>query len=84
MRFAVGHADQHEPATPDIAGGRMNHRQRKPRGDRCVDGIASGLQDFHTNLRRELMNSHNHRMLGTDWVSGRRADRNGDQQQSCC
>jgi hypothetical protein len=57
----------------------MNHRQRKPRGHRCVDSIASGLQDFHTNLRRELMNSHNHRMLGTHWVGGRRADRNGEQ-----
>ena len=79
MGFAIGHADQHEPAAANVARGRMNHRQRESHSDSGVDGIASSLQNFHTNMGRELMHGDHHRMLGTHWVGGRRADRNGEQ-----
>jgi hypothetical protein len=79
MRFTIGHADQHEPTAPDVARGRMNHRQRESRGDGGVDGIASGSQDFDTNLGSKLMDGDDHRMLGTDWVGRCRADRDREQ-----
>jgi hypothetical protein len=84
MRFAIGHADQHEPAAPNISRGRVNDRQRESRGDGRIDGIASGLQDVNPDLRSKLMHSDYHRMLGMDWVRGCRADRDREQKQSGC
>jgi hypothetical protein len=49
MGFAVGHANEHEAATTNVSGGRMDYRQCKARSHGRINGIASGLQDFDTH-----------------------------------
>ena len=82
MGFAVGHANQHEPAATDISGRRMNYRQREARSDGRVDGIASGLQDFDTDLGSKLMHADHHRVLGMYRMGGPQAGRDGEQHQT--
>jgi hypothetical protein len=50
MRFAVRHANEHETATANISGRRMDDGQSKAGGHGRVNGISSDLQDFYTHL----------------------------------
>jgi len=48
MGGAIGHANQHEPATAEVPRLRMHHRQHKAGGHCGVNGIAPGLHDFYS------------------------------------
>jgi hypothetical protein len=49
MGFAIGHANEHEAATTNVSGRRMDYRLREARSHSRINGIASGLQDFDTH-----------------------------------
>ena len=43
---AVGHPDQHEPATTQIPRLRMHHHQREPRSHRRIHRVPARLHDL--------------------------------------
>src|SRR5579864_3396515 len=48
MRFAVGHADQHETAPADVSGRRMHYRERESGGNCRIDSVSTCLHDLYS------------------------------------
>ena len=61
---AIGHADQHEAAAPQISGFRKGHGQRVGRGDRRIDRISALPEHSDTDLARQPMCRDDHAVLG--------------------
>lgn len=80
MRFAVGHADQHESPAADVSRGRMHNRQRESDSDGRIHGIAAGLENIHSHLRGQRVHGDHHRVLRAHGMSrGRSGGRDGDE-----
>jgi hypothetical protein len=63
---AIGQAQRHEAATPDIPGFRVNHSQRIPDGDRGIDGIAALAEDVSPDIGSEVLGGDDHAARGSD------------------
>ena len=57
---AVGSADMGHAAADDADHHRLDHRQRKQRRDRRIDGVAAGRQHFRARARRQRMIADHH------------------------
>ena len=57
---AIGHSNHHEPATAQVAGGRVCHGKSKTHGDGGVDGVAAMLQDVEAGAAGELVGRPHH------------------------
>ncbi len=62
--LAVFEADSHEAAAANIAGCRINDRQRVADRHCCINRIAAVLQHVHTNLRSQMLSGDHHAVLG--------------------
>ena len=56
----------HEAATTEIAGGRIDDGQGITDGHSGIDGIAAALQHIDTDLGRQMLRGHHHAVLGRD------------------
>ena len=57
---AVGSADMGHAAADDADHHRLDHRQRKQRRDRRIDGVAAGRQHFRARARCQRMIADHH------------------------
>ena len=57
---AVGQPDMGHAAADDADHHRLDHRQRKQRRDRRIDGVAAGRQHFRARARRQRMIADHH------------------------
>ena len=57
---AVGSADMGHAAADDADHHRFDHRQRKQRRDRRIDGVAAGAKHFGARARRQRMIADHH------------------------
>jgi hypothetical protein len=71
MRLAVGHADEHESAAPEIARLRMNDGERKAGSHGRVHGIAARLHHLYSSPGSELMHAGHHRSRRVHRMHGR-------------
>jgi hypothetical protein len=50
LNLAVSHADNHEAATPNVSGLRVNHREGKADRDGGINGITPLQHDLFADL----------------------------------
>src|SRR5216683_5025692 len=67
---AIGQAHQHESATADIAGRRLDNREREGHRDCRIHGIAPAFEDFDAGFGAELLVGGNHRVGAADGLLG--------------
>src|SRR5260370_30324300 len=65
-RFAVGQANQHEAATPDVARGRFDHSKRESHSHSRIHRVTAALKDFDSRLRAKFLISSDHAMAGAN------------------
>ncbi len=75
-RLAVLQPDRHETAAADIAGRRINDRQRIADRDCRIDGIAAALQHLDADIRRQMLRGYDHAVLSFEGC-GRRCESGG-------
>ena len=63
---AVVLPDHHESAASEVSGDGVHHREGECDGHRGVDRVAATTQNVHTDVARQWMRRHHHRMLGGD------------------
>ena len=61
---SVGKADRHEAAAAEIAGGRIDHRERISDRDRRIDRATATLENVDANLCRKMLRRDHHGLLG--------------------
>ena len=59
--LAVGGADHHEPAAPDVARLGVHHREREAHRDRRIHRVAAGAEHVAPDRAGERMTRHHHR-----------------------
>ena len=70
MNFAVGHADQHEPAASQISRRRMHYGQSESCGHRSIDRITARPHDVSPSPRSQLVYADYNGVLCVNCVDG--------------
>ncbi len=68
---SIVHADQHEPATADVAAARIDHGEGVPDGNRRVDRVAAGLEHVEPSLGGEALLGDDHGVRRSDHAEQR-------------
>jgi hypothetical protein len=58
--------DNHETAATDIAGTRIRDRERETDSDRCVNRIATAIENFNADARGMLLLGDDHTVVRMD------------------
>ena len=68
--LTIRETHDHEAPSADISSGRVDHRQRKARGDRGIDGISASCQYVPPHLTRKRVLGNDHARSGTHRLRG--------------